>query len=85
MITPPKSIEMKLVESTITKLPKATQTIAKEPINRKPYLFIRTPAGIAIKTPGITMDETRSPAVPALTLNTDCIFVIRGGIDSSEK
>ena len=79
--TPPSSKVGKLVETAITKLPKEIHTKDKKPILRKPYLFIKNPAGIAIKSPGITMKEIRSPAVPAPTLNTDSILVNKGGSD----
>jgi hypothetical protein len=71
IITAPQAADKKPCEIEIMKLPKETQTIARTPIVRKWYLFMRKPAGSAIIRPGMTVKEIKSPAVPAPTLNTD--------------
>lgn len=85
IINPPQSKRKKLVDNAITKFPKEMHIRDKKPIVRKPCLFIKNPAGIAMKRPGITINEVRSPAVPAPILKTDSILINKGGIDSSEK
>jgi hypothetical protein len=81
IITAPKAANKKTCEDEIMRLPNETQTIAKNPIVRNWYLFIKKPAGSAINRPGITVNEIKSPAVPAPTLKADSIFIRRGGID----